>query len=69
MFCPKCEMYICDTCNPSHISNVFTRNHKREQHDPQNSTVFVFFFPFSFFLYFIVLCFDWRFLGTVGWMF
>ena len=31
MFCPICKMFICDTCEPSHISSIFSRNHKREQ--------------------------------------
>ena len=31
MFCPNCNMFICDSCDPSHTSSIFSRNHKREQ--------------------------------------
>ena len=31
MFCPTCKMFICDSCDPSHTSSIFSRNHKREQ--------------------------------------
>ena len=31
MYCPNCEVFICDSCNLSHSSSVFTQNHKRQQ--------------------------------------
>ena len=31
MYCSKCDMFICDSCDPSHTSNIFTRNHKRSE--------------------------------------
>ena len=33
MFCPLCNMFICDSCDPSHTSSIFTRNHKRCERD------------------------------------
>ena len=33
MFCPLCNMFICDSCDPSHTSTIFTRNHKRSERD------------------------------------
>ena len=30
MYCPRCEMFICDSCDPSHTSTVFTQQHKRQ---------------------------------------
>ena len=33
MFCSQCEMFICDSCDPSHTSSIFTRNHKRCERD------------------------------------
>ena len=33
MYCSKCDMFICDSCDPSHTSNIFTRNHKRSERD------------------------------------
>ena len=34
MYCPDCKVFICDSCDPSHISAIFTRNHKRyKQHN------------------------------------
>ena len=31
MYCPTCETFICDTCDPSHTSSLFNQHHKREQ--------------------------------------
>ena len=36
MFCPNCQMFICDSCDPSHTSTLFSRNHKREQRNNTN---------------------------------
>ena len=33
MYCSKCDMFICDSCDPSHSSSIFTRNHKRSERD------------------------------------
>ena len=33
MFCPLCNMFICDSCDLSHTSSIFTRNHKRCERD------------------------------------
>ena len=33
MYCSDCKVFICDSCDPSHTSNVFTRNHKRSERD------------------------------------
>ena len=33
MFCSQCEMFICDSCDPSHTSSIFSRNHKRSERD------------------------------------
>ena len=33
MFCSQCEMFICDSCDPSHTSSIFTQNHKRCERD------------------------------------
>ena len=33
MYCPICKMFICDSCDPSHTSSIFTRNHKRCERD------------------------------------
>ena len=30
MYCGDCNLFICDSCEQSHSSSVFTRNHKRE---------------------------------------
>ena len=37
MFCPKCEVYICDTREAAHTSNIFSRNHKLENLKEQKS--------------------------------
>ena len=29
MFCSICNMFICDSCDPSHTSTIFTQHHKR----------------------------------------
>ena len=33
MFCPDCKVFICDSCDLSHSSSIFTRNHKRCERD------------------------------------
>ena len=33
MYCSKCEMFICGSCDPSHTSSIFSRNHKRSERD------------------------------------
>ena len=33
MYCSDCKMFICDSCDPSHTSTIFTRNHKRSERD------------------------------------
>ena len=33
MFCPVCNMFICDSCDLSHTSSIFSRNHKRCERD------------------------------------
>ena len=33
MFCSICNMFICDSCDPSHTSSIFSRNHKRCERD------------------------------------
>ena len=33
MYCSQCNMFICDSCDPSHTSSIFTRNHKRSERD------------------------------------
>ena len=35
MFCSNCNMFICDSCDPSHTSTIFTQHHKRS---PQQHT-------------------------------
>ena len=35
MYCSKCEVFICDSCEQSHSSNIFSRNHKRENQQQQ----------------------------------
>ena len=35
MYCLKCELFICDSCEQSHSSNIFSRNHKRENQQNQ----------------------------------
>ena len=35
MFCSICNMFICDSCDPSHTSTIFTQHHKRS---PQQHT-------------------------------
>ena len=34
MFCSNCNMFICDSCDPSHTSTIFSQHHKRlpQQH-------------------------------------
>ena len=34
MYCSICNMFICDSCDPSHTSTIFTQHHKRlpQQH-------------------------------------
>ena len=36
MFCSICNMFICDSCDPSHTSTIFSQHHKRspQQHTP-----------------------------------
>ena len=29
MYCPKCELFICELCDPFHTSTIFTQNHSR----------------------------------------
>ena len=31
MYCSDCKVFICDSCDPSHSSSIFSRNHKRSQ--------------------------------------
>ena len=31
MYCSDCKVFICDSCDLSHSSSIFTRNHKRSQ--------------------------------------
>ena len=31
MFCSICNMFICDSCDPSHTSTIFTQHHKRSK--------------------------------------
>ena len=31
MYCSDCKMFICDFCDPSHTSTIFSRNHKRSE--------------------------------------
>ena len=31
MYCPDCKVFICDSCEPSHSSSIFSRNHKRSE--------------------------------------
>ena len=33
MFCPDCNMFICDSCDSSHSSSIFSQNHKRCERD------------------------------------
>ena len=33
MYCSICNMFICDSCDPSHSSSIFSRNHKRCERD------------------------------------
>ena len=33
MFCSDCKMFICDSCDPSHTSTLFSQNHKRSERD------------------------------------
>ena len=33
MYCSDCNMFICDSCDPSHTSTIFSRNHKRSERD------------------------------------
>ena len=33
MYCSDCKMFICDSCDPSHTSSIFSRNHKRSERD------------------------------------
>ena len=33
MYCSDCKMFICDSCDPSHTSTIFTQNHKRSERD------------------------------------
>ena len=33
MYCSQCNMFICDSCDPSHTSSLFTQNHKRSERD------------------------------------
>ena len=33
MYCSDCNMFICDSCDPSHTSTIFSRNHKRCERD------------------------------------
>ena len=35
MYCSDCKVFICDSCEQSHSSNAFTRNHKRENQQQQ----------------------------------
>ena len=30
MYCSDCKMFICDTCDSSHTSSIFTQHHKRK---------------------------------------
>ena len=31
MYCSDCKVFICDSCDSSHSSSIFTRNHNRSQ--------------------------------------
>ena len=33
MYCSDCNMFICDSCDPSHTSTIFSRNHNRSERD------------------------------------
>ena len=33
MYCSDCKMFVCDSCDSSHSSTIFTRNHKRSERD------------------------------------
>ena len=33
MYCSDCKVFICDSCDPSHSSSIFSRNHKRFERD------------------------------------
>ena len=33
MYCSDCNMFICDSCDPSHTSTIFSQNHKRSERD------------------------------------
>ena len=33
MFCSDCKVFICDSCDSSHSSSIFTQNHKRPERD------------------------------------
>ena len=35
MYCSKCELFICDSCEQSHSSNSFSQNHKCENQQNQ----------------------------------
>ena len=35
MYCSDCKVFICDSCEQSHSSNIFSRNHKRENQQNQ----------------------------------
>ena len=35
MYCSDCKVFICDSCEQSHVANVFSRNHKRENQRQQ----------------------------------
>ena len=37
MYCPNCDAFICNTCAPSHSTNIFSRHHHiSKQHQSQN---------------------------------
>ena len=38
MFCSICNKFICDSCNPSHTSTIFTQHHKRSSKQHASNT-------------------------------
>ena len=39
MFCSICNMFICDSCDPSHTSTIFTQHHKRSAKHTSNTNI------------------------------